>query len=290
MHDTTQRSRGVRPLTGATCVPEHPLRPGRSLHGFTLIELLVVIAIIGVLIALLLPSLRQARYTATMVKRASNQRQVAISATASTVDNRGWWPARSMPFDERGLSAPFVLKFTTSEAGKGYDDRPNLTPHIPINLAGQCPFNEQLDYENSTADQIQINYSFYFGFQFSDDETPMDRTDRLMTFRGHEFDILVADRTRVYADRPWTDAAHPDFGTSRMMPIVQNDAGWTSARYRLNGSIDRGPVDLNFTRVDGSSFRINDVEPEDPRLEKVPYKHAAASSISTRWSLLPARD
>jgi prepilin-type N-terminal cleavage/methylation domain-containing protein/prepilin-type processing-associated H-X9-DG protein len=59
----------------------------RRRRGFTLIELLVVVAIIAMLIAILLPSLRQARDTATMIVCLSNQRQLAMAHTNYAVEN-----------------------------------------------------------------------------------------------------------------------------------------------------------------------------------------------------------
>src|SRR5689334_23337821 len=65
--------------------------------GFSLVELLVVVGIIGILIALLLPTLHGARRAAQATQCASNLRQVMIAFTNYASDNRGAFPPNIGP-------------------------------------------------------------------------------------------------------------------------------------------------------------------------------------------------
>src|ERR1041385_6519687 len=58
-----------------------------SKSAFTLVELLVVIAIIGILLALLLPTLTSAKLKAQQVRCLSNIRQLSLASLSYANDN-----------------------------------------------------------------------------------------------------------------------------------------------------------------------------------------------------------
>ncbi len=67
------------------------MKPNRK-NSFTLIELLVVVAIIAVLVALLLPSLQQARSRARELQCQSNMKQIHFMIHQYTLDNSDFLP------------------------------------------------------------------------------------------------------------------------------------------------------------------------------------------------------
>lgn len=80
-------------------------RRSRSLGAFTLIELLVVIAIIALLVAILLPALKNARMVARLSQSLGNVQQINTASQTYRGDFRGFLPAL-LTWPERG-NAPF---------------------------------------------------------------------------------------------------------------------------------------------------------------------------------------
>src|SRR5262245_46276864 len=119
-------------------------------RAFTLIELLVVIAIIGILAALLLPTLGRAKESGRRAACSSNLRQLAIALSVYAVENDGmypprtlttFWPAQLQP----AYQSPDVLLCPTEGMATGTGN-PNDADHAPRSYI----MNSFLDYFAAT--------------------------------------------------------------------------------------------------------------------------------------------
>lgn len=130
------------------------VRPSRR-RGFTLVELLVVIAIIGVLVALLLPAVQQAREAARRMQCSNNLKQIGL-AFHNFHDTYGHLPGGGRD----GVGLPLDHTKTSSAAVAGW----NWTYHILPFIEQQNVFDmgDDNDYSNSNTIVGQQGINAYY--------------------------------------------------------------------------------------------------------------------------------
>ncbi|MEW4565420.1 DUF1559 domain-containing protein [Bremerella sp. JC770] len=152
--------------------------PSPSRRGFTLVELLVVIAIIGVLIALLLPAVQQAREAARKTQCRNNLKQAVLAIhnyhdtfgemPAYRRDNTFWgWAAQLLPFmEENNLNETVgVNGFTFPQAVNGTAGT-NATDVLSTHISSlKCPSSTAPDtFEHDGIEYGVISYAASRGY------------------------------------------------------------------------------------------------------------------------------
>ena len=110
-------------------------------RGFTLIELLVVIAIIGVLVALLLPSVQQARESARRTQCRNNLKQIGLALHSYHDTNLTFPPAYVGEIGTSGTAFGFSFPDDNSNGPSGFGWGAILLPQVD-----QSPLFKSLNF------------------------------------------------------------------------------------------------------------------------------------------------
>lgn len=167
--------------------------------GFTLIELLVVISIIALLIAILLPTLSQARSVARAAQCASTQRQLVLAWTAYAMDHEDATMFGFHGYTYNGQSTWWVTL---------------IEPYVGIKWTGvHAPWMEKLGCPDKGPIDVMRNKSSWIGmneridpYYSASGEGYVKPTPRLDTFRVPTKTVVFTDATdTTYNKRSGTD-------------------------------------------------------------------------------------
>jgi prepilin-type N-terminal cleavage/methylation domain-containing protein/prepilin-type processing-associated H-X9-DG protein len=182
----------------------------RTRRAFTLVELLVVIGIIGLLIAILLPTLSQARQQAQGVACMSNMRQLGMAFLMYADENQGQFPTCGInfrPTDDVDMPWDSLLLPYTME-GTFWVPGPYHYFNVPIEL---CPAD------------------YFPAYDFPPFDSPgAFRRSYSMVYRPHPTipgEFLGMSTGDIWAWPDWTFSDYPDWFHGVNMTDAKDPSG-----------------------------------------------------------------
>ena len=214
----------------------------RRRSGFTLIELLVAVAIVGLLIGLLVPSLAGARSVAAGVECQSNLRQLAVGATAYTIDFEGRYPLAHRREFVDGFAVTHEWDFVTR--GSASEARVELGmvwryvdgSAIDVGRVQQCPVFEGAS--NTLADPYTgYNYNTSYIGRGAGEVTPDELAMGVSVGPPARIgDVRSPSQTALFGDGEWEGGANKFMRSPRASPsegsFFGRSAGTQGYRHR----------------------------------------------------------
>ena len=250
------RRRGASPQHAGSAVPA----PGAR-DGFTLMEILVVISIIGMVMALLLPAVMQAREAARRNQCANNLRNVGLAVQGEMNAKRrlpasGNFSTKGVPFHDWVVNVLPYIERSDILAQWQFDQPSNQPPNSPLAATRLevlvCPD------DNSAQDgDAKINYLANGGFGWT---MPVGR-QRVCGQRGWQHPAVRLQRQR--RDLPGQPGAGQQPARHRQGPLLQNRpvlSGELASR-RGHRPVSHGRLDSRRAVEDHPAGR----KPVDPR-------------------------
>ena len=228
--------------------------------AFTLIELLTVIVIVLILMALLLPALGRAKYTAKNVICINNQKQMVIGATNYATDNDMWYPGDTGRVDVSGEK--------TDSDGQNYKNVffRRSPPHMLVNK--QVNYPELL---NPYVGTLKANYvcplapqPYQIGGVVAYGKKPRDiDTQEGLGSYSHFYGRLGKHRAQRYLDRALA-AIKSSYTSGYIKPTLYGDSYWGSGDVYFQPALKRGmmkvgdvqKIDIKNPIVDEAEYSI----------------------------------
>lgn len=176
-------------------------------RAFTLIELLVVVAVIGILAALLLPSLARSKVLARKIECSSNLRQLSLAAHMYWDDNNGACFRWETGVTNGGRLYWFGWLQDGAEGNRTYDATPGpLYPYVRGHYVGICP---ALTYSLAQFKLKATGAAYGYGYNLFL-SAPANQTAWKITkvLRASEV-VLFADAAQVNDFQAPASRAHP---------------------------------------------------------------------------------
>jgi Tfp pilus assembly protein PilE len=198
--------------------------PGPTLRtGFSVIELMVVVSLVVVLLALLMPALKQARQRMRVTVCAANQRQVCIAMSLYATMFREYYPY--MQINSEALK---VYSDRLSEAGVV---RAIADNRAAIQSVFICPEYDMTRYRSQYSD-YKTTYAvnlwvvgYFYGSTWTINPT------RRVAVRRPEIVPLIGDGVYQVANETQTDHVYLNFTTSFEIGKYHYDYRYVEAIY-----------------------------------------------------------